>query len=148
MVELTTANAGDSRVVLGCEGKATRLTKDHRSDDPLEVTRIEQAGGFLFRGRVLGVLAVTRSIGDHVLKKYVIAHPYVRQETVDLSALTGDSPFLILACDGFFDVIDDQYAVDLVVRFQGDRADVAGHLVEEALRRGTTDNVSVIVAWL
>jgi serine/threonine protein phosphatase PrpC len=59
------ANAGDARIVLGHAGKAFRMTKDHRTDDPEEVLRIEQSGGFLFKGRVLGVLAVTRSLGDH-----------------------------------------------------------------------------------
>jgi serine/threonine protein phosphatase PrpC len=59
------ANAGDARIVLGHAGKAFRMTKDHRTDDPEEVRRIEQSGGFLFKGRVLGVLAVTRSLGDH-----------------------------------------------------------------------------------
>lgn len=134
---------------MGHEGKAKRLSKDHRSDDPLEVTRIEHAGGFLFRGRVLGVLAVTRSLGDHVLKKYVIAHPSVGQKRVDVSASTrGEQSFLILACDGLFDVISDQEAVDLVQSFQGEKTDVAGFLVEEALQRGTTDNVTAVVVWL
>jgi protein phosphatase len=60
------ANAGDARIVLGHNhGEAFRLTKDHRTDDPEEVRRIESTGGFMFKGRVLGVLAVTRSLGDH-----------------------------------------------------------------------------------
>jgi serine/threonine protein phosphatase PrpC len=60
-----TANAGDARIVLGHGGDAYRLTKDHKTDDPDEVRRIEQSGGFMFKGRVLGILAVTRSLGDH-----------------------------------------------------------------------------------
>jgi serine/threonine protein phosphatase PrpC len=76
------ANAGDARVVLGHEGKAHRMTKDHRTDDPEEVRRIEETGGFLFKGRVLGVLAVTRSLGDHCMKEYVIAKPYTKERTI------------------------------------------------------------------
>lgn len=148
-MDLTTANAGDSRVVLGHGGKATRLTHDHKVTDPLEVARIEGAGGFLYKGRVLGVLALTRSLGDHLLKRYVIAHPYVRQESLDLSTATAEKPsFLILACDGLFDVLSDQAAVNLVLNYSGEKSDVANHLVEEALRRGTTDNVTAIVVWL
>jgi serine/threonine protein phosphatase PrpC len=60
-----TANAGDARIVLGNRGEAFRLTKDHKTDDPEEVQRIESTGGFMFKGRVLGILAVTRSLGDH-----------------------------------------------------------------------------------
>jgi len=69
------ANAGDARIVLGHGGEAFRMTKDHRTDDPEEVRRIEESGGFIFKGRVLGILAVTRSLGDHCMKEYV---SYVR----------------------------------------------------------------------
>jgi serine/threonine protein phosphatase PrpC len=65
------ANAGDARIVLGHGGKAHRMTRDHRTDDPEEVRRIEDSGGFIFKGRVLGILAVTRSLGDHCMKEYV-----------------------------------------------------------------------------
>ena len=149
-MDLTAANAGDSRIVLGHGGKATRLTHDHKVTDPLEVARIQGAGGFIYRGRVLGVLALTRSLGDHLLKRFIIAHPHVQQQTLDLSSSSSaEKPsFLILACDGLFDVLSDEAAVDLVQNFQGEKCDVANHLVEEALRRGTTDNVSAIVVWL
>jgi serine/threonine protein phosphatase PrpC len=79
--------------VLGHQGKATRLTKDHRTDDPEEVQRIEKAGGFMFKGRVLGVLAVTRSLGDHCMKEYVIAQPFVKEISISLSEAPS---FLIL----------------------------------------------------
>ena len=36
--------------------KAQRLTIDHRPDDPREVERIEHAGGFCVKGRVLGMV--------------------------------------------------------------------------------------------
>jgi serine/threonine protein phosphatase PrpC len=148
-VQITTANAGDSRVVLGYEGHGIRLTHDHRVDDPLEVARIEGAGGFLFKGRVLGVLAVTRSLGDHMLKDYVIAHPTVNERTIDLNNNRSAVPtFLIVACDGLWDVMQDQEAVDLVQQYPGEKTSVAQFLVEEALRRGSTDNVTAIVAWL
>jgi serine/threonine protein phosphatase PrpC len=120
-------------------------------DDPLEVARIEKAGGFLFKGRVLGVLAVTRSLGDHMLKDYVIAHPTVNERTLELNELTNSSntpTFLIIACDGLWDVMRDQEAVNLVQQYPGEKTRVAQYLVEEALRRGSTDNVTAIVAWL
>jgi serine/threonine protein phosphatase PrpC len=158
---LNTANAGDARIVLGYRGLATRLTKDHRTDDPDEVQRIETAGGFMFKGRVLGVLAVTRSLGDHCMKDYVIAQPFLRETTIELwepgdgdgdNATSGsseeDPSFLILACDGLWDVMEDQQAVDFVLKYENDKANISKHLINEALRRGTTDNVTVVVAWL
>lgn len=128
-------------------GDVIRLSQDHRITDPLEVARIEQSGGFIFKGRVLGVLTLTRSLGDQLLKRFVIAHPHVRKEQIHVSASERDT-FIILACDGLFDVLSDQEAASLVKSFPGDKADAATCLVQEALRRGTTDNVSAIVVWL
>lgn len=145
-VTLYAANAGDARIVLGHDGKATRLTKDHRTDDAEEVERIEKAGGFMFKGRVLGVLAVTRSLGDHCMKAYVIAEPYCQEKSIEL---TNHCPsFVILACDGLWDVIQDQQAVDFVLKYQEDKENISQHLINEALRRGSTDNITVVVAWL
>lgn len=83
---LYVANVGDSRAVLvstrhpdhdGTDMPesgyiATRLTFDHRAEDPEEQQRIKVAGGFVTRNRVLGILAVSRSFGDHGMKDFVI----------------------------------------------------------------------------
>jgi len=140
------ANAGDARIVLGHGGKAHRITKDHRTDDPDEVRRIEECGGFIFKGRVLGILAVTRSLGDHCMKEYVIAKPYTSETSIDIRPET-DISFIILACDGLWDVIKDQEAVDFVVDRIREKELVAKYLVEEALKRGSTDNITVSVAF-
>jgi len=152
-IRLYCANAGDARIVLGYQGRASRLTKDHRPDDPDEIARIEQAGGFLFKGRVVGVLAVTRSLGDHCMKSFVIAEPFCSETTV---SCTGDDyehderpSFVICGCDGLWDVFHDQEAVDFVNTYGHQEPDlIAEHLVNEAVRKGSTDNISVMVAWL
>jgi len=142
------------------DGSAERLTHDHTVSDPLEATRIEQSGGFLFKNRVLGILAITRSMGDQMLKQFVIAHPFVNQvEVTGISqrrkgtVMDFNKPFVIVACDGLWDVMSDQMAVDIVRRFRQHVNDpttteVAQYLVDEAIRRGTGDNITVIVAYL
>jgi len=155
-INLVVANAGDARVVLGQAGRpAERLSFDHSVHDPQEVQRIAQAGGFCWRNRVLGVLAVTRSLGDQLLKEYVIAEPTVRETNIPFTSSSGqnnkessEQSFVILACDGLWDVISDQEAVDLVRGFKGEKNAVSKRLVQEGLTRGTTDNLTVIVAWL
>lgn len=42
-------------------------------------SRIEAAGGYIWWDRVMGELAISRAIGDHGLRPYVIAQPEVRQ---------------------------------------------------------------------
>lgn len=83
---LYAGNVGDSRAVLVSshhpdhDGSdipssgyiATRLTFDHRAEDAEEQQRIKEAGGFVTRNRVLGILAVSRSFGDHGMKDFVI----------------------------------------------------------------------------
>lgn len=95
---LYSANAGDARGVLCRAGKAVRLTYDHKGSDKQEAKRITDAGGFVMSGRVNGVLAVTRSLGDSSMKEFVVGAPYTTE-----TELCDDDEFLILACDGVSD---------------------------------------------
>lgn len=92
---LYSANAGDARGVLCRGGKAVRLTYDHKGSDKQEAKRITDAGGFVMGGRVNGVLAVTRSLGDSSMKEFVVGSPYTTE-----TELCEDDELLILACDG------------------------------------------------
>ena len=89
------ANAGDARGVLCRGGKAIRLTYDHKGSDKQEAKRIMDAGGFVMSGRVNGVLAVTRSLGDSSMKEFVVGSPYTTE-----TELYDEDEFIILACDG------------------------------------------------
>lgn len=93
---LYTANVGDARIVLCRNGKALRLSYDHKGSDENEGKRISNAGGLILNNRVNGVLAVTRALGDAYMKELVTGHPYTT-ETVIQSDI---DEFLILACDG------------------------------------------------
>ena len=92
---LYVANAGDARGVLCRKGRALRLTYDHKGTDKQEAKRIMDSGGFVMSGRVNGVLAVTRSLGDSSMKEFVVGAPYTTE-----TELTEDDEILILACDG------------------------------------------------
>jgi serine/threonine protein phosphatase PrpC len=100
------------------------------------------------------MLAVSRSLGDQVLKPFVIGEPHVCEREVVLHNNDGSNnnsqqrSFIIVACDGLFDVMSDQEACDLVYAYKGERTEVAEVLVQEALRRGTTDNLTVVVSYL
>jgi protein phosphatase PTC1 len=72
-----------------------RLTYDHKGTDKQEAKRIMDSGGFVMSGRVNGVLAVTRSLGDSSMKEFVVGAPYTTE-----TELTEDDEILILACDG------------------------------------------------
>ena len=63
------ANAGDSRSVVSVGGKAVELSYDHKPDVVTERKRVMQAGCHVEDGRVNGVIAVSRAIGDWEYKK-------------------------------------------------------------------------------
>lgn len=59
------ANAGDSRAILvDKKGKVTELSYDHKPDNEGELARVKAGGGFVDDGRVQGIIAVSRAIGD------------------------------------------------------------------------------------
>nr|CAB3478826.1 unnamed protein product [Digitaria exilis] len=106
------ANAGDSRAVLSRGGVPVPLSVDHKPDRPDELARIEAAGGRVIYwdgARVLGVLAMSRAIGDGYLKPFVSSEP-----EVTVTERTDDDECLILASDGLWDVVTNEMACDVV----------------------------------
>lgn len=140
---LYTANVGDARIVLCRNGKALRLSYDHKGSDENEGKRITNAGGLILNNRVNGVLAVTRALGDTYLKDLVTGHPYTTETVIQPDA----DEFIILACDGLWDVCSDQEAVDLIRNVQ-DAQQASKILVDHALARFSTDNLSCMVIRL
>ncbi|GMI73701.1 Type 2C protein phosphatase 49 [Hibiscus trionum] len=146
---LMVANAGDCRAVLCRKGEAIDMSEDHRPIYPSEQRRVEELGGFIDDGYLNGVLSVSRALGDWDMKfpkgspSPLIAEPEFRK-----MVLTEDDEFLIIGCDGIWDVITSQHAVSLVRRGlqrHDDPEQCAKDLVTEALHRKTFDNLTVIV---
>jgi len=114
------ANAGDSRALLSRAGKAVALSWDHKPQSEIESSRIKNAGGFVSEnGRVNGNLNLSRSIGDLKYKvdkslkreeQIITAEPDIHIEKLDPK----NDEFLILACDGIWDVLTRQECVDEV----------------------------------
>ena len=62
------ANAGDSRCVMGKEGKAVEMSIDHKPENQTEIDRITKSGSTITEGRVDGNLNLSRAIGDLIHK--------------------------------------------------------------------------------
>ncbi|MBA0776481.1 hypothetical protein Gotri_011469, partial [Gossypium trilobum] len=86
--------------------------------------------------RVDGQLAVARAFGDKSLKKHLTSEPDVSIETID-----DDTDLIILASDG---VMSNQEAVDAIKGIKDARS-AAKHLTEEAVKRNSKDDISIIV---
>ena len=143
---ITVANVGDSRAVLvKCDGSVDPLSYDHKPNGDSEKARIESLGGkVVFWGvwRVEGVLAVSRAIGDRMLKKYVSAQPDFLSVEV-----THDDTYMVIASDGLWDVIENDEVGRLCSKIKN-ASKAAIYLANEAYKRGSADNICVLVVDL
>jgi protein phosphatase 1G len=111
--QLYVANAGDSRAVLSRNGNALALSQDHKPGHVEERERIVKAGGFLSEiggiTRVNGNLNLSRAIGDLRYKNNAELHPAAQiitaEPDIEHISLQSEDRFLILACDGIWDVM-------------------------------------------
>lgn len=113
------ANAGDSRAVFSRkDGQVVDMSEDHKPMNTDERQRIIKAGGFVSEGRVNGSLALSRALGDFDYKgnkelcekeQAVTAFPEIRE-----FQLQGGDEFMILACDGIWDVLTSEQCVAFV----------------------------------
>eukprot|EP01116_Phalansterium_solitarium_P024318 TRINITY_DN8882_c0_g1_i1.p1 TRINITY_DN8882_c0_g1~~TRINITY_DN8882_c0_g1_i1.p1 ORF type:complete len:1066 (+),score=278.98 TRINITY_DN8882_c0_g1_i1:240-3437(+) len=152
------ANVGDSEAIIakrsGAGFEFEQLSHKHKPKDASERDRVKAAGGMIIMGRVMGTLAVARAIGDRdykapwngVTENFVSAEPFVRK-----LELAQEHEFVILSCDGLWEKMAYQEAVDLVAasKDEGLAAEVACRaLVARALELGSLDNVTAVVVYL
>mmetsp|Transcript_35844 Transcript_35844/g.84956 ORF Transcript_35844/g.84956 Transcript_35844/m.84956 type:complete len:769 (-) Transcript_35844:132-2438(-) len=155
--QICVANCGDSRAIMWRNGGVIALTDDHKPDRQDERERVEEAGGQIlyWNGRrVMGVLAMSRAIGDQSLKQYVIPDP-----EITIVQRREEDELLIMGSDGLWDVLSNEETCWLAKRALdkarskglGPRAAAkcaAGVLTRAALGKGSRDNITVIVVDL
>ncbi|KAI8379555.1 phosphatase 2C-like domain-containing protein [Radiomyces spectabilis] len=155
---LYVGNAGDSRAVISANGKAIALSQDHKPTNAKETARIEKAGGHVEAGRVNGNLALSRALGDFEFKQNdslpaeeqaVTANPDVTDHK-----LTKNDEFIIVACDGIWDCLTNQEAVNFVRKGLSNKktlATICEEMMDECLADESDlggvgcDNMTVII---
>jgi len=143
---IVVANAGDSRAVLCRRGKAINMSDDHKPNLPGETARIHRAGGSIMEQRVAGHthyrvngnLNLSRSIGDLLYKQntslspqeqLIICHPDIRHFRRQIT-----DEFMIIACDGVWDVLSSQEACDFIRARLGDISEVRERLKDGSFK--------------
>jgi len=145
---LWVANAGDSRAVMdknknGC----VILSKDHKPDVTDERKRIEDNGGFILHlgvWRVIGELAVSRSIGDKKYRPLVIPTPDVKR----VRLIPGENRMIILATDGLWDVVKNKDVIQSAARALQNGTSVCEALMARAMSSNMEDNTTIIVGTI
>ena len=115
-----------------------------------EQRRIEDAGGLVIwmgAWRVNGNLSVSRAIGDPKDKKFVIG-----EADVAVFDLEWSDEYLVIACDGIWDVLTDKELSECVSKHleseNGSKNSIAKAIIDCARAEGSCDNMSVIVVFL
>ena len=149
---LLVANAGDCRAVLSRCGTAIEMSMDHRPCSLSEKLRIESLGGYVDDGYLNGLLGVTRALGDwHLEGMKEVGEPggpLGADPELKMITLTKDDEFLIIGSDGIWDVFSNQNSVDFARKRLQEHNDVklcCKEIVEEAIRRGATDNLTAVL---
>ncbi|GET89169.1 protein phosphatase, putative [Leishmania tarentolae] len=152
-VHLQVGNVGDSRVVACIDGMCVPLTEDHKPNNEGERQRIENCAGRVENNRVDGSLAVSRAFGDREyklgsgsqLEQKVIALADVQHKDFTFNS----NDFVLLCCDGVFEGNFPNEEVVAYVKQQletcNDLSEVAGRVCEEAIERGSRDNISCMI---
>ena len=178
--KLIIANVGDSRLVIFKKSSLFFSTEDHKPGSPLEKARIEKAGGTVYQTpslfplhqngkeieppwRVLpGRLSVSRTFGDVEaknenfggMKNVVVALPDITE-----MELNNDFNFIVLGCDGIFDVLSNEEILECVkiVLKEKEIKDlnniniselcgfIADMIIKSSLAKDSYDNVSCVV---
>jgi len=142
--ELIVANCGDSRALLVRGDKIVPLTRDHKPEDDDEKKRIIKSGGKVIGGRLQGKLGVSRAFGNYEFKaaKYLVSDPEIKEVTLE-----SDAHFLVIGCDGLYEKFSNDEIVSFIKQKISSKPleGVIQQLVEEALDRGTEDNITVMV---
>ncbi|KAG5322426.1 PPM1E phosphatase, partial [Pseudoatta argentina] len=149
--KLYIAWVGDSMASLVTYGNVKQLVNPHRPTREDESERIRNLGGVVVHCmgimRVNGFLSISRAIGDVPYKPYISGEPEVRCVPLD-----GTEDFLMIACDGLWDYVDQRTAALRVYRqvLQNpyDLKHVHQALLQSAKRAGSLDNITVIVVFL
>jgi len=123
-----------------------------RPTDAHESRRVSDAGLKIRDGRIQGNLAVSRAFGDFQYKK-VKDTPQLEQPVSCLPDVhsfvrSQDDEYVVLACDGIFDVFNnDELTVLLRSKFaEQERIEqTAEELLNICLNRGSIDNMTMII---
>jgi len=149
---LWVANTGDCRAVI-CNryNIAVQLTKDHKPNSMEERKRIEGLNGKInFDGYDWRIkdLSLSRAFGDTDATPYVTHNPQIYKYQISNS-----DKFMILACDGLWDVLGNQEVINFILEYQSkinfekDNINIANKLAQFAIESGSTDNITIILKF-
>jgi len=145
---ISVANVGDSKAILIDDNDLRVLSETHRPTNESEEKRVKSEGGRITgerNKRLNGRLAVTRALGDHLMKKTtkgLTSTPFIQDTvTVDDSIQS----VIVMASDGLWDVVPDSLVMHTVRSATESATVIAEKLKGLALQHRSMDNIAVVV---
>merc|ERR1712240_542094 len=139
---------GDCQATLVRDGVPVKITASHRPNRADERARIEALHWGTWR--VNGQLAVSRAIGDGEYKPFLSAGP-----DVTCIEMNGSEEFIIVGCDGLWETVTPEEATNIVFYHLeerkcdgGDIENISARLATIAKKKGSSDNITIIVVFL
>lgn len=165
------ANLGDSRAVLSESKfqKVTQISKDHVPHDESERQRITLAGSEvmftkhpnnskqLISRLMPGGISVSRSFGDVDAKFKILGgnpNALIAVPEISVFKLHSDTDFIMMGSDGTFEKLDNRECVSMIWQTAMNSIELeitekiakgAEKLMIEAMIRGATDNITIII---
>jgi len=146
--QISVANAGDSKAVLIDDNDFRALSETHRPTNENEEKRVKAEGGRITgerNKRLNGRLAVTRALGDHLMKKTtkgLISVPFV-QDIVTVE--DNVQSVIVVASDGLWDVVPESLITHTVRSSTESATVIAEKLKGLALQHRSMDNIAIVV---
>lgn len=149
--DLYIAHVGDSRIIIKDNEGIKQLTKDHKITDLEELARYRSSNWFKTTSKLIStgkikkfsLIAVSRSLGDLSFEDAISATP-----DIDNFKLKGNEK-IIIASDGLWNVVNNNEVMILIDNNNfKNLEEETNFLSNEAIRRGSTDNITVIVITL
>ena len=125
--------------------EAKMLTVPHRCSNEAEAKRIKDAGGFIFRNRVSGTLAVTRALGHRDEKEFITGTPYLSKTKAN------EGGWIVVASDGIWDYLDKDEVGEVVKtgKDEGASADaICERIKDKVMKKYSKDNIALILMFL
>lgn len=141
--DLYVAWVGDSRAVCLSSDAVTALTVDDNARTNVEeVNRIRAEGGYIANGRVNNYLAVTRAIGDAVMRDVgVTPQPHVCHYSLN----PNKAYVIVIASDGLWDVMSNDQVHQLYLQEpQASAEELATCLLRKTIAKRSADDVTIV----
>ena len=103
-----------------------------------EYERVRDSGSSVIKGRVENIIAISRTLGDFILKGKVSSEPVISEIDID-----ENDKWLMIGCDGVFDVITDDL-ITKISKMSSNVNEFALNIRNAAFSFNSLDNISVI----